>query len=57
MLRVYDHYKYVYSYSAGIEFSRQILTIKVHHRAAKVKVDFFNTNISQKMFLLSSVWR
>ena len=26
MLWVYDHYKYFYSYSAGIEFSRQNLT-------------------------------
>ena len=26
MLWVYDHYKYVYSFSAGIDFSRQNLT-------------------------------
>ena len=26
MLWVYGHYKYVYSYSAGVDFSRQNLT-------------------------------
>ena len=38
MLRVYDHYEYFYSYSAGIDFSRQILTTKVDPRTARVKV-------------------
>ena len=28
MLWVYDHYNYVYSYSAGIDFSRQSLMFK-----------------------------
>ena len=33
MLWVYSHYKYFYSYSAVIEFRRQILTSKVDPRA------------------------
>ena len=48
MLWVYGHYKYVYSYSAGIDFTRQnltsvdvyrrqILTSKVDPRTVKVK--------------------
>ena len=44
MLWVYDHFKYFYSYSAGIDFSpsesdvyrRQILTTKVDPRAVRV---------------------
>ena len=42
MLWVYDHYKYVYSYSARIvvsEFSGQILTTKVDPRAVRVKIE------------------
>ena len=38
MLWVYDHYKYFYSYSAGIVFIRQILTTKVDPRAERVKI-------------------
>ena len=39
MLWVYDHYKYVHSYSAGIDlvYRRQILTTKVFPRAVRVK--------------------
>ena len=37
MLWVYGHYKYVYSYSAGIDFRRQSLTSKVDSRAVRVK--------------------
>ena len=37
MLRGYDNYKYFYSYSAGIDFSRQNLTSKVDPRAVRVK--------------------
>ena len=49
MLWVYDHYKYLYSYSAGIDFSRQnlasesgvyrrqILKTKVDPRTVRVK--------------------
>ena len=43
MLWVYGHYKYVYSYSAGIDFSRQnltstdmILMTKVYPRTVRV---------------------
>ena len=36
MLWMYDHYKYFYSYIAGIYFSRQNLTTKVASRAEKV---------------------
>ena len=35
---VYGHYKYCYSYSAGIDFRRQILTTKVDLRAIRVKL-------------------
>ena len=37
MVWVYDHYKYLYSFSAGIDFRRQILTFKIDLRAARVK--------------------
>ena len=37
MLRVYDHYKYFNSYSAGIEFRRQTVTSNVDPRAVRVK--------------------
>ena len=37
MLWVYDYYKYFYSYSAGIDFSRQILTTKVDPCAVRLK--------------------
>ena len=36
MLWVYGHYKYVYPYSAGIDFRRQNLTSKVDSRAVMV---------------------
>ena len=41
MLWVYGHYKYVYSYKAGIDFSRQncrrqILSTKVDPRSVRV---------------------
>ena len=36
----YGHYKYVYSYSAGTDFSRQIRTTKVGPRAVRVKHDY-----------------
>ena len=32
MLGVYGNYKYFYSYSAGIDFSRQNLTTEVYPR-------------------------
>ena len=32
------HYKYVYSYHAGIDFSRQILMSEVNPRAVRVNV-------------------
>ena len=38
MLWVYDHYKYVYSYSAGIICRCHILTSKVDPRALRVKL-------------------
>ena len=37
MLWVYGHYKYVYSYSVGIDFTRQILTSKDDLCAVRVK--------------------
>ena len=37
MLCVYGHYIYVYAYSAGIDFRRQILTSKVDPRTVRVK--------------------
>ena len=37
MLWVYGHYKYFYSYSAGINYSRPNLTSKVDPRAVMVK--------------------
>ena len=37
MLYVYGHHKYVYSYSAGIDFGRQNLTSKVDPRAERVE--------------------
>ena len=37
MLWVYDHYKYFYSHSAGIDLRRQILTTKVDPRTVRVK--------------------
>ena len=36
ILWVYDQYKYVYSYSAGIDFRRQNLTSKVDPHAVRV---------------------
>ena len=36
VLWVYGHYKYIYSYSAGIDFRRQILTSKVDPRSVGV---------------------
>ena len=38
MLWVNGHYKYSYSYSAGIDFRRQNLTTKVDPRAERVKL-------------------
>ena len=38
MLWVYDDYKYYNSYSAEIDFRRQILTSKVYPRAVRVKL-------------------
>ena len=38
VLWVYGHYKYFYSYSAGIDFRRQILTSKVDPRTERVKI-------------------
>ena len=37
MLWVYSHYKYVYFYSAEIDFRRQNLMSKVDPRAVRVK--------------------
>ena len=37
MLSVYDHYKYFYYYSAGMDYRRQILTTKVYPHAVRVK--------------------
>ena len=43
MLWIYDHYKYFYSYSAGIDFRRQdrrqILTTNVDPYTVRVKCD------------------
>ena len=38
MLWVYGHYKYFHSYSAGTDFTRQILTTKVGRGAVRVNV-------------------
>ena len=46
---VYGDYKYCYSYSAGIDFRRQILTTKVDPRAIRVKL---LQSISREM----SIW-
>ena len=35
---VYGQYKYCYSYSAGIDFRRQIVRVKVDPRAIRVKL-------------------
>ena len=35
MLCVYDHYKYFYSYSAGIDLRRQNLKSEIDPRAVK----------------------
>ena len=46
MLWVYGHYKY-YSYSAGIDYRRQVLTSKVDPRAVRVNpltAELFNLN-------------
>ena len=60
MLWVYDHYKYFYSYSAGIDFSRQILTFKDDTHAGRVKFkypnlfQFFSFNpLTAKLFNLN----
>ena len=45
LLWVYGHYKDVYSYSAGSDFSRQILTTKVGPRTVRVKAPSFRTSI------------
>ena len=37
MLWVYSHYKYAYSFSAGIDCRRQSLTSTIDPRAVKVK--------------------
>ena len=37
MLWVYDHYKYFYSYSAGIDFTRQNVMSKVDPSAVGAK--------------------
>ena len=39
MLWVYGHYKYFNSFSAGIDFRRQILTSKVDPRTEMVKAN------------------
>ena len=39
---VYDSYKYFCSYSAGIEFRRQILSTKVDPRAVRVRYHLLN---------------
>ena len=49
MLWVYEHHKYVYSYSAGIDFSESdvyILTTKVAPRAVRVKAKRYRVNWS-----------
>ena len=38
MLWVYDHYNVFTSFTAGIDFRRQILTSKVNLRAERVKM-------------------
>ena len=38
MLWVYDHYEYFYSYSAGIDFRRQILSTEVDPRTIWVNL-------------------
>ena len=47
MLWVYGHYK-VYSFSAGIDFRRQILTSKVDPRTERVK--------TTRSYVLEIVW-
>ena len=39
MLRVYGHYKYLYSFSAGIDFRRQNLTSVYRRQILTSKVD------------------
>ena len=46
MLRVYGHYTYFYSCGVGIDFRRQILTIKIDPRTARVKIDEIFLEIS-----------
>ena len=41
MLWVYDQHKYVDSYSAGIDFSRQILTTKVDPGTVRVNLFYW----------------
>ena len=56
MLWVNGHWKYFYSYSASIDFSRQNLTTKVYPRTVRVKVvvtsmavfSLFNLSLKQK---------
>ena len=36
MLWVYGHHKYFYTYTAGIDFTRQILMSNINPRAVKV---------------------
>ena len=35
-----DHYTYIFSFSAGLDFRRQILTFKVESRAERVKIGY-----------------
>ena len=53
MLRDYGHYKYVYPYSAGIDFWRQILTTKVDPRTVRVK--WFTVLSAKHFFYLRGI--
>ena len=47
MLWVYDQYKYFYSYSAAIDFRRQILTSKDDPRTVRVKNNFATATLKR----------
>ena len=57
MLWVYDSYNYFFSYSAGIDFGRQILMTKVDPRTVRVKLipQTAEVQICQ-YFLIYSSW-
>ena len=56
VLWVYNQYKYIYSYSAGINFRRQILTSKIDPRAVRVKKVFVVLVFVCEPSFCSGVW-